>query len=439
MGVAVGLGLIASSEKTYLASAQVFVATSSPDAAALAQGNTFAQARVQSYTSAATSPRVTQAVVNQLGLSMTSDELAGKITADAPPNKVLVNIHVLDGSPERAQLLANAVSAQFVSVVQNIEPTSSGAASSPVKLTVLHPATLPTAPTSPRTRLDLAVGLLLGLAVGIGVAVLRETLDTRVHAAADLEAVIASPVLGVVPFDKKASDDPLAFRVDPHGPRAEAFRQLLTNLQFVDVDHPRRVIAVTSGVSGEGKSSTSINLAAGLADAGFKVCLVDADLRRPTIAKVLGLVADAGITSILVGKATLEDVLQDAGQNLAVLASGPVPPNPSELLGSDHTKSIVRDLASRFDFVILDSAPVLPVVDGVRTASLADATLLVVRADKATREQVRRSADAVSKVGATIAGVVLNMASTKRKGYDAYYQAEYRPRDPKPEVILTEV
>jgi capsular polysaccharide biosynthesis protein len=269
----VGAGATLATTKQYRASAQIFVAIdSASDTTQLAQGNTFTQARVQSYTSIATSPAVMQPVVDKLGLNLTADELAAKVSADAPLNKVLVNIHATDHSPELAAKIANAVADQFSKTVSGLDRTRSNIAI--VKLSVTHPAAIPDAPVTPRTKLNLALALLVGLGLGIGIAVLRETLDNTVKSPDVLNAVSEAPVMGIIPLDKKVAKNPVAFRADTHGLRAESFRQLRTNLQFVDVDSPPKIIAVTSALPGEGKSSTALNLAASLAEAGHKVCLI---------------------------------------------------------------------------------------------------------------------------------------------------------------------
>lgn len=429
LGILVAGGYVLASTKIFEATTQIFVATSAAtDNTQLAQGNTFAEARVQSYVSIATSPSVTGPVIQSLGLRLTDAQLAAKISADAPATKVLINVHVQDPSAAQAASIANAVAKRFAAVVQQTETTSSRSGS-PVKLSVIHPADVPGSPTSPRTTVDVVLGLVLGLIIGIAVAVLRETFDTVVRSVKDLEGLVDVPVLGMVAFDKRTSREPLAFRADPHGSRAEAFRHLRTNLQFIDIDRQPRIIAVTSSVSGEGKSTTSVNLAAGLAEAGFRVCLVEADLRRPTLAKTLGLVSDAGFTSVLVGKASVEDVVQNAGQNLAVLTAGVVPPNPSELLASQHARAVIAHVASQVDYTIIDTAPLLPVADGAEVSTMADATLLVVRAGHTSKDQVIRSTEAIERVGKSVAGLVLNMASTKGPAadYGYYYYGSYSP------------
>ena len=198
---------------------------------------------------------------------------------------------------------------------------------------------------------------------------------------------------------------PIATRAGPRNLRAENFRQLRANLQFANVDKHPRIIAVTSSIQGEGKTMVSINLAATLADAGFTVCLVDADLRRPTVAKALGLATSVGLTNVLIKQIDLDDALQKAGENLYVLSSGPTPPNPSEVLVSSLARDTVRSLLDRVDYVILDTAPLLPVADGSEVATLADGTLLVVRYKLTTEPQVKRAAASLARVDAKLLGV----------------------------------
>lgn len=234
----------------------------------------------------------------------------------------------------------------------------------------------------------------------------------------------------MVPFDKATDKAPLAFRADPHGRRAEAFRHLRTNLQFIDIDRQPRIIAITSSISGEGRSTTAVNLAASLAEAGFRVCLIEADLRRPTLRQTLGLVSEAGLTSVLVGKAAVEYVVQNAGQNLVVLTAGVIPPNPGELLASQHARAVIQEIAAQVDYTIIDTAPLLPVADGAEIATMADATLLVVRAGHTRRDQVARSIEAIEKVGKSMSGLVLNMASLKGPGTDYSYYYDGRATAP---------
>ena len=286
LGCALGVGLTFATTPVYQASVRLFVATATNNTATpsdLAQGNNFTQDRVQSYTDLATSPAVTSFVVKDLKLQMSSSQLAGKITADAPQNKVLINVHVTDTNAAEAARLANAVAARFAVVVEDTEKTDSD--SKPiVRLTVTHPASVPSAPIKPNKVKNLGLGIILGFAVGVAVVVTREILDNTVKSPADFEE-LGVPVLGLIPFDKRVLKNPVAFRGDPHSARAEAYRVLRANQQFLNVDANPRVIAVTSAIPGEGKTTTALNLASALAEAGYRVCLVEADLRRPNIAE----------------------------------------------------------------------------------------------------------------------------------------------------------
>jgi capsular exopolysaccharide synthesis family protein len=428
LGLAAALALALSSTKVYTANAQIFVANdSATDLGQLVQGNAFSEARVHSYVSIADSPAVTDVVVRDLGLSITPAQLASQISASAPENTVLIDIRVRSGSPQEAARLTNAVASRFARVVADMEDTSRSGRS-PVRLTVTHPAIPPLSPTSPRVRLDIALGLLLGLAAGFGLAVVRKTLNSSVGSPEDLEQVAGAPVLTVVGYDKRAGFEPIAFRADRHGPRAEAFRQLRTNLQFINIDRRPRTIAVTSCLPAEGKSMTALNLAASLAEAGFSVCLVEADLRRPTVATTLGLIRDVGLTTVLIGRASVEQVIQRAGQNLTVITSGPIPPNPSELLVSEQARVVLADIADRADYTVIDTAPLLPVADAAEIAALADATLLVVRSGKTTRSQVTRAVEVLARVNERPVGCILNMARTRgADGYLYTYDYTYRP------------
>jgi non-specific protein-tyrosine kinase len=403
---------------------------SSEDTAQLNQGQNFSQARVQSYASIVTTRQVTVPVVKKLKLRITPEELASRITAVAPLNTVLIDITVRDTVPRRAARIANAVAERFSVVVEQLETPkrvvqpAKGAAHaspvSPVSLGVTQEAVTPIHPVSPRPLLNLAVGVLGGLLVGAGLVALRETLDTTLKTSEALGEFTALPGLGTIPYDRNAPRQPLV-STDGRSNRAEAFRKLRTNLQFSQVDDPPRIIVVTSSLPGEGKTNTAVNLALSLAEAGVSTCLVDADLRRPCVARTFGLVRDAGLTTVLIGQARAEDVMQQVGGRLSVLASGAVPPNPTELLASARMQEVLRELADTYDAVIVDTAPLLPVADTAGLASLAEGALLVVRAAKTSRDQVRSAAESLDRLGVRVLGTVFNMAPVPRGDrYGAY-------------------
>ncbi|MEU4492367.1 polysaccharide biosynthesis tyrosine autokinase [Streptomyces sp. NBC_00210] len=416
----------------YRATTTLFVSLQADaDTSQLNQGNSFAQARVQSYAGVAQSPEVTGPVLEYLRLDMTSAQLADRIEAEAPLNTVLVHLTVTDTHAARAARISNAVARRFAYVIRKLESPEESSLPSPVRLTVTHPATVPTAPSSPNTPVNVALGLAVGLLLGLGLGVALETVDTSMRDSKALAECLAGaggpPVLSSIVQDPRAARQPVSLRDDMHSPRAEGFRKLRVNLQFAEVDQRPKVIAVTSPLPREGKSSVSVNLAATLAEEGAKVCLIDCDLRRPSIAPALGLVRDAGLTTALVGQAELHEVLQSAG-TFSVLASGRVPPNPTQLLGSTYFASLLRTLAGQFDHVVVDTAPVLPFADTTAMAPAIDGYLLVARAGRTSRSQVIDALRILERVNVPVLGAVLNAAPARGEGDAHAYAYTYRPK-----------
>lgn len=418
---------------TYTSETQLFVALqNSQSVSELQQGSVFTQARVQSYVKTVNTPAVLQPVIDSLRLDSTPQDLGRKIVASSDLNTVLISISVEDESPVQAAAIAQAVGSSLVDVVDTLEKPSTGNASSPVKLSIVTPATAASTPSSPNVRLNLTIGLLGGLVLGIGLAVLRALLDTRVRGEADLARLIDTPVLGGVSFDSDATKKPLLTQAAPQSPRAESFRQLRTNLQFAHVSHKSKTVLMTSSLPGEGKSTTATNLAIALAQAGQTVALVDADLRRPMIAEYLGLERSAGLTTALIGQADLNDLLQPWGDdNLYVLTSGQVPPNPSELLGSEEMKRIIGRLESSFDAVIIDAPPLLPVTDAAVLAQQVGGVVLVVGVQKVRSKDLEKSLASLEMVEADLLGVVLNRLPSKGPDSYAYSYYSYSSADSK--------
>ncbi|MGP3966376.1 polysaccharide biosynthesis tyrosine autokinase [Streptomyces sp. 6N223] len=416
----------------YRATATLFVSLqNTEDTIMLNEGNSFAQARVRSYAEAVSSPKVTEPVVESLDLDMTPAQLGGIISTEVPLDTVLLRITATDTEPSRAARISNAIADRFTTVIAEIERPV-GAESSPVRLSVVEPAAVPSAPSSPSLRLNLALGLLAGLALGVGFAVARESRDSSVRSRRDLTDSLAGslpeggapPVLGSIPYDARASDHPVAGRDNAFGPRAEAFRRLRTSLRFLDVDRTPKIIAVTSALPGEGKSSISVNLAAALSELGTSVCLVDADLRRPCLARTLGLVQDAGLTTVMIGQAELRDVLQST-DSFSALTSGAIPPNPAEMLASAQFCGVLRELADSFDHVVVDTPPVLPLADVPAMAPALDGYLLVVRYARTRRGQAADAVRALRSTRTAVLGSILNV--TPAKGESDYYGYGYAP------------
>ena len=428
LGIAGAVAATLLTTPTYQAKTQLFVSTTTGSSVSDAvAGSSFAQQRVKSYAEIIDSPRVLNTVVNDLNLDVSATELASRVKATVPLGTTLINVSVEDTNAEQAAKIADAVSAQFARYVGQIEtPTADG--TSLVKVSVVRPAEVPGTPISPRTKLNLALGLIVGLALGIGLALLRESIDTTMKSEDDLEDVARTtgqplPILGSIAKDPAAAKRPLIVHSDPQSPRAEAFRQVRTNLQFVDIDNPPRSIVITSSLPEEGKSTTAANLAITLAQAGLRVALVEADLRRPRLATYMGLEGAAGLTDVLVGRAKLQQMLVPwGGLSLSVLPSGRSAPNPSELLGSHAMLSVIRELEQTFDIVLLDAPPLLPVTDAAVMSALAGGAILIVRLGSTTHDQVESGVESLKSVDARLLGVVMTMGKAKSArstyGYD---------------------
>ncbi|GAB3239109.1 polysaccharide biosynthesis tyrosine autokinase [Kineosporia babensis] len=407
--------------RTYSASTQLFIGITEQaqgsDLSQMSQGSSLIQQRIKSYADVVTSPAVLSTVSEGYGVPVS----AGQISVSTPADTVLLEITVTDTSPQRAALIANGIADKFPSYVAQLERLPQQR-TSPVRVSPIQQAEVPGSPVSPRVPLNLALGLLVGLGLGIGAAVLRDALNTTVGTVSDIEKLTGAIPLGVVPFDAQTSKQPLVDS-DEHGARAEAFRTLRTNLQFADVDSPPRVIVVTSPLPNEGKSTSACNLALTLALGGARVVLVDGDLRKPAVGRYLGISSGAGLTTVLAGRHELREVVTVYGRDtLAVLPSGPTPPNPSELLGSQQMADLLTTLADHYDVVVVDAPPLLPVTDAAVLAAAADGAVLVLRHGSTRKEDAGRALQALSAVNAKLLGTVLNFAPKRKRGngYDGY-------------------
>ena len=425
LGLLAAVGITSATTPLFRSTASVYFSlpTFSNTANDLFQGSNYTQNQLASYASLVTKPVVLDAVIDKLKLSRTSANLAGSVDTVVSSDTVLIDISVSDKSATAAADIANAVSDQLGVVVRSLAPRSSTGQIA-VDASTVQRATPSASPSSPNRTKNLAAGGLGGLILGLVLALAREKLDTRVRGSKDLPPGTAA--LTSIGFDKTAKKFPV---VDQgHRRRAEAFRQLRTNLQFVDVDHPIRVVVITSSIPDEGKSSTAANLAIVLAEAGQRVLLIEADMRRPRVSDYLGLDRTVGLTDVLAGQVKLEDVLQTwgAGQ-LAVLPSGSVPPNPSELLGSQSMADLMTQMRKSYDFIVVDTPPLLPVTDAAVAATHADGVVIVARYGKVNRAQLAETVDLLGAVDARVLGVVINMAPVKGANaarYDGYGYSE---------------
>lgn len=424
LGVAVGAAASILKTPEYQATSKVFVSVQSAGSVSeLTQGGNFAQNQVKSYADVVTTPVVLQPVIASLGLKTDVSSLAGRISASSPLNTVIVEITATDTSPELAAKIANAVASSFENTVGGLVAKNADGVN-PVKITLLQQAVVPSKPFTPNVPLNIGLGVLIGLVLGVGISLLRGVLDTRIRNEHDVELITDAPILGGIAYDARTPDNPLVVKDDPRSPRSESFRTLRTNIQFLSIGDVPKSFVLTSSIPGEGKSTSSANLAIAIALSGQNVLIVDADLRKPKLAEYLGLEGGAGLTDILVGRAQANDVIQRWGDtNLYVLPAGRIPPNPSELLGSKAMLALISSLEKSFDVVLFDAPPLLPVTDAAVLAKNAGGALLMVAAGRVHKNQVGGAVAALDSVGARLAGVVMTMVPLK--GPDSYGYGRY--------------
>lgn len=433
--------------KIYSSDSSGIVVTPGSDNVSLSlAGDSLAKAKVKNYESVAKSRLVADRVIASLELKTTADALLGSISVKVPLDTAEIRVTALSKDPATAQRVADAWVNGLAAQVEAIETAApAGTAGEPgtataVSVLPLGKAVLPTSPTSPNTKLNLLLGALVGLALGVAYAVVRRHLDRRIRKAADVERLFGVPVVGTLPVDHRLDGKSTVLDAgteaqvhDAGGAMAEALRELRTNLSFLDVDQPPRIIVVTSSVQAEGKSTVTANLAVAMAAAGENVVVVDGDLRRPTLVDVFNLVPGAGVTDVLTGTAELADVLQPWGAlpNLSVLGSGRIPPNPSELLGSRAMRNMLNALAEDA-VVLIDAPPLLPVTDAAVLSRAADGAIVVIRTGRTTQEQLAQSMGNLDKVKGRILGAVLNYVPTKGTDAYSYYGTYTSAHSPEP-------
>lgn len=398
-----------------------------------------AKSKATQYKVLAESPVVRDAALKKAGLEPGPGSISVAVPLDTPE----IRFRVVRDDPFDAARLADAYVEALGDSVSDIEnqslpgaessPRTSGAVRSVVRVVPLLKAEANEAPSYPPTPLALAAGALLGLLLGLTYTAARTIFDRRVRNVAVLEEDLGLSVVGLIPVHGGQGSRRLvgvqdARRIhDKNKPAMatnEAFKALRTNLRFMNPDHPPRVIAVTSPLPAEGKSTVAANLAETVAASGDQVILIDGDLRRPTVATSFDLIEGVGLTDVVVGRARVDEVLQDVSgtPNLKVLAAGPVPPNPSEILSSDRFKAVIDELAETA-MIIIDAPPVLPVTDAAILSARFDGALLVVHAGSSTIDEIQRALMALERVHAKVLGAVLNRVPTSKGdggGYGYY-------------------
>jgi succinoglycan biosynthesis transport protein ExoP len=434
-----------------------------------------------------------EAVIEQLGLDDTPDELLKRVVAEAPADSTLVTITAQDPNPERAAAIANAFAGQLIEASPAIEGRqtdlqesidadlkateaqiasiqarmetltglsertpeqdaelatlegrlvslrstyatlltfSSGSASN--LLSIIEPAAPPDVPISPRPLFNAIVAAVLGLFIAIGIAWVAHRLSDTIDDADDVQDAAGLSTLGAIARMRRDAGRSeiyqLAALLYPRSGVAEAYRTLRTNIEFASVDAPVRSLLVTSSIPGEGKTVIAANLAVVFAQAGRSVLLVDADLRRPGAHLMFDLPNANGLTTLLRSDDVSPDAIAQATEqdNLRVLSTGPLPPNPAELLASQRMRAVLERLGAAADLLIFDSPPLQAVADAAILSSFLDSTILVVDASRSHKRAVHQASEALVRADAKVLGAVLNRVPARaRSEYADYYGGVY--------------
>ncbi|WP_341935624.1 polysaccharide biosynthesis tyrosine autokinase [Microbacterium sp. LWO14-1.2] len=397
-----------------------FALNQGTSASDLNQGSAYTQSQMLSFAQLATSSRVLDPVIEELDLDVTPRELTRSIEVSIPQSTVTLRITGIADDKDAAADLANAVAGQLILVVKDVAPKDPQGEST-ISAEIIDDAVAPEFQFTPSKPRDALLGAFLGGVLGLAVAVLIGVLDTRVRNEETLAQSGGDPVLGVVSKDTLLATRGIAVAQEPLGHTSEEFRRIRSALAYANVTSQVKVLLVTSGSPGEGKSTVSVNLAMTLAGLRNSVLLIDADMRRPRAHEHAGIDGSIGLTSVLLDEVDFEVAKHSvADSTLDILPAGTVPPNPAELLTSSRMTQLLDFAATEYDYVVIDSPPTLSVADANLFATQTDGVILVVDATKTGRAALAKSIKSLESGGARILGTVLNRARPDRHRSEYY-------------------
>ncbi len=335
----------------------------------------------------------------------------------------------------------------YMMLIQKLEETKIQEAAQAKNVSIIDPAIEPLDPVKPKKKLNVLLGALIGIGLGVGITFLLEYFDDTVKTPEELEKM-GFNILSSIPriemekvekklekmgtFEGRKIQARLITHLDPKSPVSEAYRSLRTNLQFSKIDRDLNILLVTSAGPKEGKSTTAANLAIAMAQAGRKVVLMDADLRRPVVHSIFGLKKDSGLTNYMMGTIKFEDMIQKTFlDNLFLITSGALPPNPSELLASKKMEEVLDKLREEFDLVVIDTPPVIAVTDAAVLSTKVDGTILVVASGQTNRDALARAHTVLESVDSSLLGTLLNGVNVEGM-YGSYYYYYYHHYYSKP-------
>lgn len=392
----------------------------------LATGNNFTQARVKSYATIINNAETLKPVIDELGLTNGVQELATQVSANAPADTVLIYVKVINRDPELAAKIANSVAANFSLTVLRIELNSIIDETKIIKLSTVRDAVPDYTPISPRKNFNYFVGLFLGLMLALLIALGLKYLDKSIKSEKDLGT---TQLLGVTAYDPEAESLPLITQLSTYAVRTEAFRLLRTSVMHSLDSKNKNCITITSCFSGEGKTTTALNLGLILAQAGLRVLVIEADLRRPGLLKYL---AQSGI-EVKLPKHGLSEILIDEknsavrnkltsslvrlrDNHLEILFGGQIPNNPAELLGGEKFIKVIELAKTLFDYVIVDTPPVLAVADASIVSRITEEVLVVMHAGNTSKRNFEAARESLLGVGVSLTGVMLNKIPKHKAG-----------------------
>ena len=418
---------------TYSATAQVFATYSDSSVqddnniSNFSNASTYISNQIQSYPTLATTEAVLKPVIDDLGLDTTVANLAGQITATNPTNTAFVNITAETGDAKQASDIANSVAESLSNVVE--KSLHASGKESPVKLSVVQRAVEPVTPSSPNVALYLAVGLVAGLILGVFATLIRDLMATRVKESRDLQDIINAPIMGRIPTDESLQErgKPLIIS-NPSGRITEEFRRIRTNLSFTSKveGSDARMIVISSVEPSEGKTTVSVNVAVALAENGAKVLLIDADLRHPSVADHIGLEGGAGLTHVLSDQATVKDAVQRYWKpNLHILPAGPKPLNASMLLNSKTMSKLLDTALHTYDYVIVDTAPLVVADDAAVFGAKGNGIVLVSGCDVTMKRDLKEIAVQLDNLNVPVMGFVFNFAKERKVSANGNYYYYY--------------
>jgi capsular exopolysaccharide synthesis family protein len=357
----------------------------------------------------------------------------------------------LEGLPQKTLMLARLTRDRelneklYLMLNEKYEESRITEAGKSAGVQIVDTAKPPQDPVRPKKKLNILLGVLFGLSIGVGIAFGLEFLDDTVKTGDDIERM-GQTLLGTIPLvrteqiiqrlkkqgkqfteaDLHRVEAKLITRFSPRSPVSEAYRSLRTNIQFADIDKPKRVLLFTSTTSKEGKSTTAVNLAITLSQTGSRILLVDTDLRRPALHNFFSMDKTYGVTNVLIGSLMFADVIKPTEiENLDVITAGDIPPNPAELVSSEAMRRFIEEARQRYDYVILDSPPIIAVTDAAVLATRVDGCLLVVSSGTVSKKELLRGVNLIKNVRGTVLGIVLNALDIKRIYGSYYYYFHY--------------